>query len=643
MNQEYDVISNGEVVGSMSVARSGNAIDVSHHVHNNGRGARLDEHIRLHPSGIPASWTIAGNSMMGGVVDEEFHVKAGIARWRSQADSGEIEAGTDRVYVPSDGTPFSFALVLELALRDGGSIETLPSGRAVAELVETLDEIGVDLYSLSGVALEPIYLLRTDDGLFAGLFEQDGLTLLPHLTPAATEIRAARDRQIRRRLLSISAAVSDPAPTGLVLRDVHVFDAVAGQFGERVDIRVEGQVIVTVGADAEARAGDTVIDGAGRYVIPGLHDMHAHLSGPDALLYVAAGVTSVRDMGNDHDRLSELVAQIDAGALVGPTVVGAGFIEGRSEHAMRLGKVVGSLDEALAAVDWYAERGYRRIKLYNSFHREWIRPVAEDVHRRGMTVFGHVPAFVTPDEVIEDGYDEITHLNQLVLGWVLEPGEDTRTPLRATALARVADLDLDSPRVRRTIDDMIAKGIGVDTTAVIIERLLLSRAGRTMPGDESFLSHMPIAYQRYRRRTYLPFDTEADLEAYDRAFPRLLEIIRMLDDEGIDLWPGTDDGTGFTVHREIELYVEAGLTPARALQRATVASAAHLDLDETHGRITPGFAADLVVLDDDPTQDIGAIRRVALTVLRGRPFAPARIHQQFGIEPFAAAPSSVIE
>src|SRR5690606_17827168 len=152
---------------------------------------------------------------------------------------------------------------------------------------------------------------------------------------------------------------------------------------------------------------------------------HAHLDTSSALLYIAAGVTNVRDMGNDNDALAALMGAIETGEVRGPSAVPAGFIEGRSAPAMRMGHVVESLDEALAAVDWYADRGFHAIKIYNSFTPDWVAETAARAHDRGMRVQGHVPAFMDADRAIADGYDEITHLNQLALGWVLEPEEDT--------------------------------------------------------------------------------------------------------------------------------------------------------------------------------------------------------------------------
>ncbi len=118
-----------------------------------------------------------------------------------------------------------------------------------------------------------------------------------------------------------------------------------------------------------------VIDGEGGTLIPGLHDMHTHTTAADTgLFYLAAGVTTVRDMGNDNAQLAGLAAQFADGSLAGPHVIANGLIEGRSPYSARMGIIADSESQALAAVDWYAERGYFQIKIYNSVRPEWDSP-----------------------------------------------------------------------------------------------------------------------------------------------------------------------------------------------------------------------------------------------------------------------------
>jgi len=181
---------------------------------------------------------------------------------------------------------------------------------------------------------------------------------------------------------------------------------------------------------SEARDPAAIIDGRGRYLLPGLFDMHAHEWRWNAMLQIAGGVTTVRDMGNDNRRLEELRTDIDNGSIVGPRIVPTGFIEGNSPYASRSGIVIDNVEEGKAAIDWYAQRGRRQIKLYNSIRPEWVGPLAEYAHARGMRVSGHIPAFMRAEEAVRAAYDEVQHINQVMLNFLVKPGDDTRTLLR---------------------------------------------------------------------------------------------------------------------------------------------------------------------------------------------------------------------
>ncbi|MGO4585880.1 amidohydrolase family protein [Arthrobacter sp. 2RAF6] len=646
MSDTYTLVSNEESIGSMSVERAltdqGTFFDVHWLVDDNGRGAKLHEQIWQDQTGMQTRWHIRGTSLMGGTVDESFAISGERVSWTSQADEGQTTRTGPGVYVPADETAWSWILLTQAALAAGGTIALFPSGQGTANVVRHVDDVDVRVVELSGATLHPKYVLLGADDAVAGAMDELMLVLSPRLIEHAPELRRLREQLATERLRRVSAGARLSDRNTLLMRNVRVLDVEAGKLGSNSDLMIENGIIRSITPAGTVDVADIdVIDCHGLSVLPGLHDMHAHIAGADALLNVAAGVTTVRDMGNDPARLEELVSAIESGDLVGPSVVPAGFIEGRSPYSARFGKIVSSVEEAVDAVRWYAERGYTMVKLYNSIRAEWVPATAAEAHRLGMRVLGHIPAFSNADQAVLDGFDEVTHLNQLALGWLLAEGEDSRTPLRLTALARAADLSLDDPRVLASIELLRSNNIGVDTTAFIIERLMLSRARTTLEADQPFLEHMPPAYQRQRRRTYVPFTEPADLEQYDAAFTRLLEILGLLYRSGIDLWPGTDDGTGFPIHRELELYVLAGMTPAEAIYRATAACAAHLGRGATHGHVRVGYAADLIVVEGDPTVDVSVVRRVALSLLGGRAVSPSSIYKAMGIKPFIDTPELV--
>ena len=163
-----------------------------------------------------------------------------------------------------------------------------------------------------------------------------------------------------------------------------------------------------------------------------LFDMHGHESSWNAVQQIAGGVTTVRDLGNDNVVLAGLASRFDRGDLVGPRIVPAGFIEGKSDFSARNGIVVADIDEVKKAIDWYAQRGYPQIKIYNSFRPEWVRAATDYAHKRGLRVSGHVPAFMRAEDVVRQGYDEIQHINQVFLNFFVKPTDDTRTLARFT-------------------------------------------------------------------------------------------------------------------------------------------------------------------------------------------------------------------
>jgi imidazolonepropionase-like amidohydrolase len=152
---------------------------------------------------------------------------------------------------------------------------------------------------------------------------------------------------------------------------------------------------------------------------------------------------------------------------------------------------------------------------------------------------------------------------------------------------------------------------------------------------------LPVELQRLLSRTVIPHTSAEELDDYAQAFPRLLEVIRLLHDEGIPLWPGTDDNTGFTLHRELELYVAAGIPASETLRIATQDCATHVGLGHTQGSIERGKVASFVLLDGDPTADISAVRRARAVVKNGDLYFPSEIYAELNIEPFCAPPQVI--
>lgn len=647
--ERLSIVANNEIVGTIVAETDGARTTVDYRVDDNGRGPKHREELRFGPDGIPLSWTVKGTSLMGGTVDESYGWAKGRARWSSQADAGTARAASAPLYVVNDDSPYALWVYARAALaRPGHSITVLPAGKVTVERLKTLTigagdaAIEVTAYRLIGVQLAPAYMLVDAEERPFAIFGPavDGMTIrsgyessAPALARLGTDLEMERARDLQQRL-----AHRFDAP--LRIRNVHVFDPASGTRSALSSVVVMRDTITRIipGDSAPPPPDEVVIDGEGGTLYPGLHDMHSHATLGSGLLHLAAGVTATRDMGNDNAVLQGLIARAEANEVAWPRISPNGFIEGRSPYSARNGFVADTPEMALDAVRWYADRGYAEIKIYNSMNPDWVRPIATEAHRLGLKVTGHVPAFDTPDRVIEDGYDSIAHVNQLMLGWILKPGEDSRTPLRLTAMARAGALDLASAPVRRTLALMKARSVSLDPTSVILEQLMLSRARQVPPGQEDFLGHMPIGFQRYRKRSFVTVADAAQDAAYRSGFAKVLETIGLLHREGIRLLPGTDDATGFALLRELELYVKAGLSPAEALRSATLGAEEFLGRADCLGTVERGKLADLVLVPGDPTQDISAIRRPRMVVRGGVVYFPAEIHAALGIQPFTTPP-----
>lgn len=639
----YSVVSNGEKVGFLDADVQGRQVAIEYDVKNNGRGPTMRETIELGRDGLPARWNLDGKATFGGEVHESFLRDGSKVRWADSMGAKEAEASGPALYVGQNASPYALGLYARALLKDADlRMAAYPGGELAIEKLGPA-QIGkqtYQAYSISGIDLSPeMFLLDGKGELFATL-ASDGATVregfeaeVPALNELGTRLTATRYADLQKRF-----AHKVDAPVRI--RNVRVFDPASGTLGEPVSVVfAHGQITGIQPLDEPATPGEASIDGKGGTLLAGLHDMHSHIGLESAMLYIAAGVTSVRDMGNHNDFLPGLIDRIATGEVAGPRITPNGFLEGRSPYSARHGIVVDSEAAALEAVRWYGARGYWQIKIYNSMNPAWVPAIALEAKRLGMGLTGHVPAFTNADAMIAAGYDEITHINQLMLGWVLDIKDDTRTPLRLTAMRRTAGLDLDTPRVKTTLDTMVEKSIALDPTAVTLELLMLSRDGKPSPAVADYIDHLPIGLQRRRRQAIAPLSEPGDDAAYLGAFDAVKRVVKRLHDRGVTLLPGTDDGTGLSVHRELEIYGEAGIPAADVLRIGTIGPEKYMGHDQDLGSIERGKKADFLLLPGNPLADLRELHRIAMVVKGGTIYFPAEIYPAFGVKPFADAPA----
>lgn len=374
------------------------------------------------------------------------------------------------------------------------------------------------------------------------------------------------------------------------------------------------------------------MDGYGKTLLPGLFDMHTHNDKFRGLLHLAGGVTSVRDLANNK-QLKNLAAQYDRNEIMGPHIVTyCGIIDGPGPYANQR-NVIENLDEGLVEIQAYKDLGYQQIKLYSSIKPEWVHPLAEKAHQLGMRVSGHIPAYMTATQAINQGYDEIQHINMLFLNF-LSDTIDTRTPLRFTMPAQHgADLDLGSKAYLDFVKLLLTKDIVVDPTMAIFENMFLAQQGVPSPTYEMIIDRFPIIEQRSFYSGGITKEA-AQAARHQASYDKMLAVVYDLFKKGVTIVPGTDGLPGFLYHRELELYAKAGIPAAEVLKIATIKSAEITGVSKTVGSIKVGKQADLILVDGNPLKAMSDIRKVEWTMKGGNLYYAKELYNFVGIKHF---------
>jgi imidazolonepropionase-like amidohydrolase len=642
----YVFIFGDKNVGHLSAETKGDQTTIDFDVKNNGRGPTIAESITLDTAGLPTAWTVKGTSTFGSKIAEHFVRKGARGEWLDSTGKGHSTIHAPSIYLAQSSSPWANGVYARALLKVADKqLPALPGGVLRLEKGETLTVQGKDgplevtRYDLIGINLDPeMILLDANNNLFADV-DASSILVRAGYEGEQTRLRAQAAAWSSQRFVKIEHEVAHHYAGPIRIRNVRLFDPKTSALTPPVAVLVQGSVIAAVEPlDSPATPGETTVDGAGGTLIAGMYEMHAHIGQSDALLDVAAGITTVRDMGNDNAVLDKLVEQIDSGTIGGPHVIRSGFIEGKSPFSANNGILVDSEEKAVEAVRWYGARNYWQIKSYNSMNPAWVPAMAKEAHLLGMRLAGHIPAFSTADDMILAGYDEITHINQFSLGWVIQSGEDTRTLFRLTALKRLPSLDLQSPKVQHTVDLMVERKIAIDPTLGIHEQLTQRRDGQVPPGAVDYIDHMPIGFRRDSMKALVDTSAPGDDQAYRQAFDKLVAVVRMLHDRGVFIVFGTDTGGSFTYHRELELYQLAGMTPAEILKRATFDSAHYVSQDQRMGSIEKGKLADFFLIPGDPIKNLKAIKTISMVVKDGTFYYPSEVYPKFGIQPFAQPP-----
>ncbi|MFC3443576.1 amidohydrolase family protein [Sphingobium rhizovicinum] len=600
-----------------------------------------DEVMKLGTDGRPVGITIRGFTDQGDAA-EDFSVDAnGIATWKTVVDQGSAPFAGKRYN--SYGGPFLAGEKDVEALVAAGDkgVDLLPTGHAsirIGQSVQIDGPQGAQTVKLAfiqgyGFSPSPVWLDQNDRffgnagviSLLPAGYEKNG----PRLKEIQDQATAAMVRDVAHRFLS----PANRTPT--LIDHVLLFDSVDGQYlPDRAVLIADGKVAaVGAGGSIKAPAGATLIDGRGKTLTPGLWDAHQHVGDDWNLLQnVATGMTNYRSPGSMIDEALSIAKRRAAGDLLAPDGKVSVIIDRKDPLAAQGALTVSSAAETVAAVDKIKAAGLWGVKFYTSMTPDWIAPGAAEAHKLGLHVHGHVPAGMRPLDAVRAGYDEVTHINFILMQAMPQDVVDkANTAARLEGPAKYGkDIDLDSPTMKAFYAELAQRKTIIDPTLTVWEPLMTSDGTALSPEYSPFADVAPPAIVRGWKIGGYPLVDGLTRDDYRKSFAKMVDVVGRLHQAGVRIVAGTD-GYGLELVRELELYQQAGLTNAQALQTATIIPARMTGMDDRAGSIAPGKTANIILVDGDVSRDLRNLRHVHSVFLDGYRLDGAALRQASGL------------
>lgn len=465
----------------------------------------------------------------------------------------------------------------------------------------------------------------------------------------------SRPRPIVSVLLAIISAAaliscSTTRSASIAITHVTVIDATGAPAKPDFTVILQGSRVTAVGPSASIPVphGPKVIDGSGKFLIPGLADMHIHLTGAGEPtgsrefiipLLAANGITTVRDMGGEVEYLKALRAEINSGKRLGPQIFFTGpYLDG-NPPSFQPSIVIQTAPEGVAAVRKLKSEGVDFIKVQSRLQPEPYYAIAREAKKQGMRFVGHVPDSITSAAASDAGQASIEHLTGVLLDCStreaelqqrqLQPVSSRDNHERAFSRERVWTRDLLDSYSSQLVDSL-ARKFAANQTWQVPTFPTLVHLGYVTPetdlADDPRLKYVPLKLRRLweqGRKEQLDHRTAADFALRAESIRRFLEIVRTMNTVGVPIMAGTDAAApnvfpGSALHEDLAYLVEGGLTPMQALQSATKRPAEFLHRGLQQGTIETGKRADLVLLDANPLEDIHNTQKIRAVILDGR-------------------------
>ena len=646
---KWELYKFGQAIGqeTYAIRRDGGSLVMTDHFEFTDRGSTvpLDTTFRSSPDLTPVSFTTKGKSSRLSTLDNSIEVANGTAKIR-QTKSSRDETTPVPFFTISGYSPIAQQmLMLRYWLSHGSpaSLRILPQGtnvqiqsRGTQQVSANGKQVTLTRYNVAGLIWgREVVWLDSDKRLVAAVttdaeFDHFEATLdgYESLLPKFVSEAAADGMAV---LADLAARIRGGQTGRFAIVGGTLVDGTGKPAVADSAVVIENGRVVAAGPRASVKVPSdaAIFDAKGKTLLPGLWDMHAHFEqvewGP---IYLAAGVTTVRDVGNELEFIEAVRDAVQNGRGLGPQLLLAGIVDGSGPFAIGGVERVDSTADATRWVSEYKKHGFQQMKIYSSVTLDNVKAICDEAHKVGMTCTGHIPNGLNVYQGVQAGMDQVNHI-QSVLEALVTPPEGqklTRQQLREAEAA----VDPNSADAQKEIAFLKEHRTVIDPTLALYE-LNLHDAAEPFDKLEPGLGKVAPELAEALTNTGAGRDFAATAK---KILANSVAFVGALHNAGVRIVAGTDQSVpGYSLYRELELYVQAGFTPLEAIQAATLVPAQVMGIDRQVGTVEAGKRADLILLDADPLKDIHNIRTVRYVVANGVMYPTAKLWESVGFKP----------